>query len=337
MPRQLSSRRRATIVAIRDVLGEQRTVELLGDDRQADRRIERWRSDGLGPLEDGTPLQDAAHYVALAEQGGRGTVADTTALRLARQGFPCRRYGEVLRRMWGSERSASAPTDPYGAGEDASLDLGTALVDDLGQPSAGPVDQLFRETLSAVRRQVGQGRRLEAALGDVAALAMGGVPIEAENPVGREWPHTSPNVKPWTLPAGPSPLVQVATVVEYDLPEVVANIPVAEAVLASLGTSLDGEDLGDIAALYAPMQVLWSRRYRYAAQAWARTGGAWEVAFGESTPQFAMAAEQLHPHDGEDHGPGGVGGLVLEANIGAQPDTHDERLVLHPPDRKRQP
>jgi len=331
MPRQLSRSRRALIAAVRDVLGENRTGELLGTDPQADRRIERWRGSRLGPLVDHSPVEDAPHYAALAELGGAGTVADTTALRLARRGFACRRYGHVLWRTWGLDRAPGAPIDPYGVGDEVQLDIGEALVNDLDEPSDAPLDRVFRDALAAVRRQVGEGRQLEAALGDVAALAMGGAPIEVTSPTGKPWPMMAPGVKPWELPSGPSPLAQVAAVVEHDLAEVVANVPVAEAALAVLSTSLRGDDLGDMAALFAPMQVLWSRRYRYAAQAWAATGGAWRVAFDQSTAQFAMAAQQCHPDDAENRGPAAAGALVVEANIGAPPGEHDEVLVLSPP------
>ncbi len=331
MPRQVSKSRQALIAAVRDVLREERTVDLLGDDRKVDRRIERWRGDGLGPLLDRSPAEDAPHYVALAELGGVGTVADTTALRLARRGFACRRYGQVLWRAWGLDRAASSPTDPHQAGEDVSLALGEALVASLDQPSTGPLDRMFRGALGQARRKPAEGGFLEAALGDVAALAMGGAPIEVTSPAGESWPSMPPDVRPWELPPGPSPLAQVAAVVEHDLPEVVANVPVAEAALAALGTSLRGDDLGDMAALHAPMQVLWSRRYRYAAQAWEATGGAWHVAPHQSTPQFAMAALQCRPRDDQDRGPAEAGALVIEANIGTRPGDSDERLVLRRP------
>lgn len=333
MPRQLTRPRRQLIAEVRRLLGPA-ADDLLGTDAHADRLIEGWRAKtaGLGPLVDRGPVDDAPHYAALAQVAGRGTVADTTALRLARRGFPCRRYGTVLWRTWGLGRAEGAPVDPYGAGEDDHLDLASALVDDLGEPVGGPLDTLWRDVLAGVRRQVGEGRQVEATLGDMAALVMGGLPIEAANPAGGTWPHTSPQVRPWELGAGPSPVAQVAAVVEHYLPEVVANIPVAEAVLSAMGTSLRGDDLGDLAALLAPMQVLWTRRYRAAAQAWAQTGGAWRVAFDESTPQLAMAAEQLHPVDDDDLAPPGQDGLVVEVGVGSPPDgPPDERLVLRSP------
>lgn len=312
-----------------------RSSLLLGTDAQADRRIERWRHDGLGPLMDGAPDTDAHHYAALAGLGGRGTMADTTALRMARQGFVCRRYQDVLWREWMLEKAIAAPTDPYETGEGVMLDTATALLEGFDQPAAGPLDQIFRGMLAGVRRTTTEaGRELEAALGDMVALAMGGLPIEKDNPVGGHWPHVSPEVKPWGLPPGPSPLVQVAVVVRHYLPEVVENVPVVEAMLATSKTTLDDDVLGDVAALLAPMQVLWSRRFFHAARAWARTGGAWKIDYDGSTPQFAMVAEVARPDNNDDHAPENVGAAVTK--IGGPPEgPRDEQLVLRRASRPR--
>lgn len=337
MPRQLTRPRRQLIAEVRRLLGPD-ADDLLGSDAHADRLVEGWRAKaaGLGPLVDHGPVDDAPHYAALVQLAGRGTVADSTALRLARRGFACRRYGLILWRTWGLERAEGAPVDPYGAGEYDHLDLASALVDDLEEPSGGSLDSLWRDLLAGVRRQVDKERQVEATMNDMVALAMGGLPIVAANPVGGDWPHTSPHVQPWGLDGGPSPLVQVAIVVEHYLPEVVVNIPVAEAVLSATGTSLRGDDLGDLAALLAPMQVLWTRRYRAAMQAWGQTGGAWSVAFDESTPQLAMAAEQVHPLGDENLAPPGQDGLVVEVGVGSPPDgPRDERLVLRSPPSPR--
>jgi hypothetical protein len=335
MPRKVSAPRYALIAEVRVVIGAERAAELLGsDDARADRRIERWRHDGLGPLSDTGPREDAPHYAALSELAGRGLTDDTTALRLAQRGFGSRRYGEVLWRTWELDRAKFAPADPYGAGEDQALDLGAALVEQLDEPEHGPLDRIFRGMLANVRRRSAGERQVEAAAGDVAALAMGGLPIEADNPTGSPWPHTSPSVSPWTLPPGPSPLRQTATVVEHYLPEVVATVPVSiEAVrflTRSSNARLTDDEIGDLGTLLAPLELLYLRRRLAALGAWGRTGGAWQVDYASSTPQFAMAADIVRPEDDADLAPTEAGTLVVD--IGGLPDgPREERLVVRRP------
>lgn len=280
MARQVSTRTRRLL----DALGWASTET---EARQANRRMERWIADGLGPLvRFDDPTDESPHWQAVAEIAGKGTVADTTAVRLARRGFTCRRLGHVLRRTWQLDRmEAQADLDPYGVDQDVVFDLGAALADELDKANPGPLDLALRAALSPVRRNAGvDGNHLNAAVADIAALTFGGLPIEEAIPMnGEPWPHSSPDVSPWLLRPGAFPGRQVAVVVKHYLSEVVAAVPVTTELLRALESGLNDDELGDLAVLLAPMEVLDIRRRRAALLMWAKTGGAWKVDYQAST------------------------------------------------------
>jgi hypothetical protein len=235
-----------------------------------------------------------------------------------------------LRRQWRlDDPDTQLDRDPYGSDQDYALAIGEALVVELDAPTSGSaLDRLFRESLRGVRRDSGDSHELEAAVGDVAAISLGGLPIEANIPLtGAKWPHTSDAVKPWLLPPGASPRRQQAVIVEHYLQQVVDAIPLVEGILPAIGAKLSDEELGDLAALLALSQVLYVRRTRAALQAWAMTGGGWRVDYSTSTPQFAMVADALRPPNDLDIGPRDR--PVLAVQIGGPPEgPRDEQLVL---------
>jgi hypothetical protein len=347
MPRKISARRQADIEEMRRQVGADALGDLVGViveaddvdsqrlvDERANRRMERWNGKaGLGPLLPAeAPGEDASHWLAVAIEAGRGTSDDTTALRVARRGFACPRYRDLLRRTWRlQDQDAHADYDPYGVDEDTALNLGEAVEIDLDEGDRGPLDQLFRSALAPIRRRPGlDDNQVAAAISDMAVLALGGLPIEERIPAtGEGWPHIDPDVSPWLLPPGPSPRRLVAALVDNYMPEVVAAIPMTvEALKQGVPeVHLTDEELGDVAALLAPMQTLFVRRMRAATLAWARTGGAWRVDHSTSSPHLSMVADALQPADRTDRAPKDAAAAVVDLSV--TPDFEPaERLVL---------
>jgi hypothetical protein len=115
---------------------------------------------------------------------------------------------------------------------------------------------------------------------------------------------------------------------------VVATVPVSiEAVrflTRSSNARLTDDEIGDLGTLLAPLELLYLRRRLAALGAWGRTGGAWQVDYASSTPQFAMAADIVRPEDDADLAPTEAGTLVVD--IGGLPDgPREERLVVRRP------
>jgi hypothetical protein len=306
--------------------------------------MERWVADGVSPMERAKDLAaEVPHWRALDELAGRGTVADTTALRLAYRGFPTRRYQEVLHRHFRLDEPGTLDDlDPYGEHQDAAFALSEGLLGELGQDEArNEVDRMFRASLRNVGRSTGEVAEArqaglfphhhlirESAIADVATLALGGLPAEARNPVGgNPWPHARTDVKPWLLPYGASPRRQTSIEIEHRIGNVVAVIPVTEHMLRSVGSHLSDDELADLAALYAPIQAIFNRYTLVAVQAWAMTGGAFDIDYAASTPQLAMIAEATRPAGDADLAPPSQGTLVLMSG-GPPGGPKDEQLVL---------
>jgi hypothetical protein len=266
--REATDRQRAVYRATSELVGVETTVEQVGSVEQFARRVERWRANGLDPLLPGEPAEDARHYLALAELSGRGTVADITAISLARRGFACRRLAKVLE---GFAQSALASyghlSDPYGAGTEATFELAERL-DAMASTDPNIIGRFLREMRRKIGRSSGESEiGFATVLGDLAATLLGGRPIEADlasQALGFPAEKGAADEPAWKEPPGTPLLVSYVEAVRHDLTTVVALVPLTEYVwrflFGQLGVAASDDDLGCLAVVTAPIVASLARK-----------------------------------------------------------------------------
>jgi len=112
------------------------------------RRVEGWASASLLPSARLSLEAQLDHYMALARVSGKGTDADTTALRLAASGFDCPRLRPALLRYLKITEPNPVPRLDLGPSE--SSDVAFALVEEVAREVAAHFVQMAPAALSKI-------------------------------------------------------------------------------------------------------------------------------------------------------------------------------------------
>ncbi len=96
-------------------------------------RVQRWIEDGYGPA--GAEIDAAEHFRRLAPLMGTGRDGDVAVLRMAADGYPCRRLRDVLAGL---------------AGDDEALDADELVEHLMGDETVGDLRELWTEQARSI-------------------------------------------------------------------------------------------------------------------------------------------------------------------------------------------
>jgi hypothetical protein len=241
------------------------------------RRLERWCTDGLGPLEDEAFNTEMEHFAKVAVISVSGRDADTTARRLAPRGQACKRLRPALLRELGIDPESgpsSVPVIDLSSGP--SGDPGFAAVEHLAEwmsADTSGLPPLMVKVVHALRRNA--GRRAEE-IGEPAECIFKSFIVNALcHLMGDDYYNGSAIEAVMNLDPGemtPDALHVINTELRIDpraFEESYRQVPLTEIVTAAkliserapaffehLGvTGVDQDEIDDLAATFAPPAV----------------------------------------------------------------------------------